>query len=270
VSNDDSVPSRFIEQKTKLDNLVHYMTEQFWTHPGIIHYLNKHVNDLYNIPDSMEYLKLIKKIYRLHKFTKFDLLTMYPKFKQDIVKEIEEREGYDEGNARGKEVILRRKFGLVEIPELYKRPTATKAAIKQASTNEDKELIRNMVEQDKEKKMLKTTEIRSKFLPKITQELIEERGLIIFDISLLKKTNRVLFTFIDKDNNKYYRIEDFFAKIYISNENCVINNDYIEELIPDKFTEYILTDIQNYTRLKYMLNGSYARILNGGNHGSNH
>ena len=58
-------------------------------------------------------------------------------------------------------------------------------------------------------------------------------------------------------------MKPFMAKIFLSNEDCVINNDYIEELTPSKFSGFILKDVKLYMKLKYMLNDSYKRIING-------
>jgi hypothetical protein len=258
---EDKLPDHFIEQKTKLNSLVPYITEQLWTKPNLIKYLNKHINDLFNIKDPIEQLLFLKKLFRIRKITKWDLYQKRPNFKPDLIKMIEEKEGYDEGNARAKEVILKRKFGLLEAQGAYKKQTATKAAIKQTSTKEEKEFIKDLLEQ---KKMEETkSNKQDHYIDSLSQEIIDEQELILFDVSLLKKRNQVLFIFIDKNNHKKYHLMPFMAKIYISKQDGVINNDYIEELDPNKFLGYIIRDIKLYTRLKYILNTSYKRIING-------
>jgi hypothetical protein len=265
LGQEDKLPEHFIEQKSKLGSLVPYITEQLWTNINLVHYLNKHTNDLFNIPDPIEQLLFLKKLFKIRGINKWSLYQKRPDFKPDLIKAIEEKEGYDEGNARGKALILKRKFGLLETQGAYKKQTATKAAVKQATTQEDKKFIKDLLEQ---KKIQEETNIpkvdEGIYIKKLTQEFIDENELVLFDVSLLKKRNQVLFIFIDKNNHKKYYLMPFMAKIYISKVDGVIHNDYIEKLDPDKFNGYVLTDIRNYTRLKYMLNDSYKRIINGG------
>lgn len=259
---DKELPEVFVMNKTKLNNIVPYIHEQLWINPKLTSYLNTHINDLHNIPDPIEQLILLKKIFRLNRITKWDLWSFFPERKPDLVKEIEEVEGYDENDARAKAMLIK-KFNIPMTK--YIKPVVTKTSVKKDT--EAKKRVQEVLDQENKKKEIQEREkmkesSKTRYLPKVTQELVDEMGLILFDISLLKKTNRVLFTFIDKANKKYYRIEPFMAKIYISCEDGVVNNDYIEELNSEKFTEYIINDIQNYTRLKYMLNDSYSRILN--------
>jgi len=264
LGQDDKIPERFIDQKTKLNSLVPYITEQLWTNMNLVCYLNKYTNDLFNIPDPIEQLRFLKKLFKIRGIVKWDLFQKMPTFKPDIIKEIMEKEDYDEGNARGKEIMLRLKFGDSASQESYKRQKATKTAVKQATTQEDKKIIKNILEQEEIKKKKEISKInKTIYLDNLTQEIIDEQELVLFDISLLKKRNQVLFIFIDKNNHKKYFLMPFAAKIYISKQDGVIHNDYIEAFNPDKFDTYLLSDIKNYTRLKYMLNDSYKRIVNG-------
>jgi len=262
IGPDDQIPERFLEQKNKLNSLVPYITEQLWLNPNLVNYLNKFTNDLFSIPDPIEHLYFLKKLFKIRGITKWDLYQKMPTFKPDIIKEIMEKEDYDEGNARGKEIILRRKFGAIASQESYKRQKATKAAVRQATTQEDKKFIKAILEQEDSKKK-KEIPKNGIYLREITQKIIDEQELILFDISLLKKRNQILFIFIDKNNHKKYYLQPFSAKIFISKQDGVINNDYIEEITDEKFNGYIINNIQNYTRLKYMLNDSYKRIVNG-------
>jgi len=264
LGQDDKIPVRFIEQKSKLGSLVPYIVEQLWTNMNLVQYLNKHVNDLFNIPDPIGQLLFLKKLFKIRNINKWSLYQKRPDFKSDIIKAIEEKEGYDEGNARGKALMLKHKFGLLETQGAYKKQTTTKAAIKQATTQEDKKFIKDLLEQQKTQEEASIPKVNDDiYIKKLTQKFIDENELVLFDVSLLKKRNQVLFIFIDKNNHKKYYLMPFMAKIYISKVDGVIHNDYIEKLDPNKFNGYVLTDIRNYTRLKYMLNDSYKRIVNG-------
>jgi hypothetical protein len=261
VGPETEIPANFIEQKTKLNSIVPYITEQLWLKPSLIKYLNKYTNDLFNIPNPIDQLVFLKKIFQIRKISKWDLYQKRPDFKPDLIKMIQEKENYDEGNANSKAVMLKRKFGLLEAQRIYQKQKATKAAIRQASTDEDKKMVKTLLEQ----KTKSETEVndRGHYLKSLSQDIIDEQELVLFDISLLKKRNQVLFIFIDKNNHKKYYLDDFVANIYISKQDGVINNDYIEDLDPNKFLGYIIKDIKIYTRLKYMLNDSYRRIVNG-------
>jgi len=259
----DSEPPDYFNSNS-LSGVVPYLTEQLWTHPKLVWYLNKHTNDLFKIPDALEQLKLIKKIIRINKITKYDLWTFIPERKKDIVQEIIDREEYDDGNARAKELMLKNNIGKQETQQLFQRQKVTRAALKQATTEDDKSLVIEAIQRkikEEDKVLSKRASVKNTLLD-INQKVIEEQELVLFDVSLLKKTNRILFTFIDKNNQKVYYTEPFVATIYISTREGVINNDYIEEL-NDDFNQYKIKDIGIYTRLKFMLNDNYKRTLNG-------
>jgi hypothetical protein len=260
---EDQLPEHFIEQKSKLGSLVPYIVEQLWTNINLVHYLNKHTNDLFNIPDPIEQLIFLKKLFKIRNINKWLLYQKRPEFKLDLVNAIIDKENYDEGNASSKAIMLKRKFGVLEAEGIYKKQKATKAAVRQASTDEDKKMVKALMEQKAIDEAKPNKDTQSHYLQNLSQEIIEENELVLFDVSLLKKRNQVLFIFIDKNNHKKYYLMPFMAKIYISKVDGVIHNDYIEDLNPDKFNGYVLTDIRNYTRLKYMLNDSYKRIVNG-------
>jgi len=265
LSGPDAIPENFIQNKTKLNSMVPYLTEQLWNKPQVAYYLNKHLNDLYNIPDPLDALILLKKVFKAQKITKEDLYQRMPEFQPEFIKAIEEGENYDENNAKARKTMLFKNFSQAEIKGLYFKPKPTKASVKQASTESTKKIIEQAIESKMLKEVANIPKSKeSVFIDpdKMTQEYIDQEELILFDISLLKKTNRVLFIFIDKNNHKKYMVKPFIAKIYVSNQDGVINNDYIEELNPDKFSGYIITDIKLYTKLKYILGHSYKRIIN--------
>ncbi len=265
-SNQEELPETFRHNKTQLDKIVPYLTEQFWAMPDLVSYLNKHLNDLYKIPDSKETLKLLKKIVKTRKLTKRSCWVFIPTREKNLIKEIKERDLLDSGNARAK-IMLIKKLNLDSVSGSYfkvaptkknstalgLKDTKTKTIVKEALLNDIKikERVKN-VEQSND----------SRFLKKLDQSVIDSLELILFDVSLLKKTNRVLFTFIDKNNAKKYFLTPFRADIYLSTKNGVVNNDYIEDKNED-FKHYIINDIKLYSKLKFTLNASYKRILNG-------
>lgn len=257
------VPENFIIGRTKLNSMVPYLIEQFWNNPELTAYLNKHSNDLYNIPDPIEYLKLLKKLIQLRGVSKYSLYSKMPiRNSIDIVKELQERELLDEGNAMSKALMLSK---LHQTSQVQRRQTATKAAIKQTSTAADKALITTAIEikESNELKAIKGHQDKP-MLAELNQDIIDQEGLVLFDISVLKKTNRVLMVFIDKNNTKRYYTEPFYAEIYKSNLDGVRNNDYIVDIDENIHQQYIIRNVALYNKLKFMLNKSYGRIINGG------
>jgi hypothetical protein len=201
-------------------------------------------------------LIFLKKIFKWNNITKSELYSFIPNRRPDLIKEIEERDLYDENNARAKAMLMQN-FKIETDRYIKKTPT-------KKNLNND-HIITEIIQEvlDKEQKKIIHTLSKSNFLNQLTQDIIDKMGLVIFDVNLLKKTNRVLFTFIDKENKKWYYAEQFAAEIYISKKEGIINNDYIEEITSEYFDKYIVSDIQSYTRIKYMLNDSYRRVLNG-------
>jgi hypothetical protein len=255
TSNEADLPQEFIEEKTKLNSIVPYIVEQLWYNLKIASYLNKHTNNLFSIPDPIEHLKLLKKIFKIHGIKRWNLWTYFPKREEDFIKKIEEQELYDEGNALARYIMIQKSNS--NVLNKYQKKIPKKKDIK--ATSNVKELVKTVLEKE-------SVEI-PKGLPQIenlTQELIDELGLVLFNTYVLKKSNRVLTIFIDKENKKWFHLQPFQAKIYVSGIKSIIQNDYIETKDSDKFIEYIIPDVQLYTKLKFLLNSSYERVLNGG------
>lgn len=256
LAPDVDIPERFQMQKTKLVNIVPYLTEQLWLKPHLTWYLNKHANDLHKIPDPLEYLALLKKLFKMHRLTKWDLFQTRFEFKPKLIEAIEAKDGYDSNDATSKAMMMQR----LNIPfDKYIKPAATKASVKANSDPKVNEMIKEALDNKNKAPVNTDTGV---YITELSQQIIDEEELILFDISLLKRTNQILFIFIDKKNHKKYHLKPFMAKIYISKEDGVINNDYIEKLDPDKFMGYVINDVKLYTKLKYMLSHSYKRIIN--------
>jgi len=234
------------------------MTEMFWKRPEIIKYLNKHTNDLFNIPDPIEQLLLIKKMINLHGISQLDLYSSGVFSQKCSVTSALENKGLSENDARGKAIMMKR-LGIHAEDIINKK--ATKASVRKNSSEDIKEVVKKAIEDNQTCSYKSDTSV---YLSDLTQDIIDEQELILFDISLLKRQNKVLFVFIDKNNHKKYWLVPFRARIYVSQSRGVIHNDYIENLTDTGFQEYIITDIKSYTRLKYMLGNSYKGLVNCG------
>jgi len=252
----NEIPENFIENSSGLNSIVPYIVEQLWVHPRLVAYLNS-TNDLYNIPDSIEMLVLLKKLFINFNITKRNLWQFIPTRERDIVQAIQDYDGLDEGNARAKVFLLKKLDKLGSIDKYFK-PSPVKANLQ--LNKEDKLLIKETLERTKEKELKLIS--NNVYLPNLSQASIDEFGLVLFDIQLLKKTNQVLFIFIDGEYNKKYYLEPFRAEIYISTKDGVINNDYIENKTDD-FLEYVINDNSIYSKLKFLLASNYKKVING-------
>jgi len=263
LSSDSELPERFKEHRIKLNQVVPYVAEQLWYIPKLTSYINKHFNNLYNIPDSLESLVVLKKLFINYGITKRDL-RQSPFIKQPrLIEAIESENGYDEGNARSKSIMIQ----MLDKEFVVKKATVTKAIVKKESRADIKELASELlktkhIKEKEELEKLKEPSSSGHYLLELNQDIIDKEELILFDISLLEKTNRVLFIFIDKHNHKKYWVEPFHAKIFVSKEPGVINNDYIEDIRPEKFTGYIINDFKLYNKLKYILGSNYKKVIN--------
>ncbi len=255
------LPEKFKMNPIKLNGIVPYLTEQFWTMPDLTSYLNKHVNDLYKIPDPLENLKLLKKIIQERQISRTQVWNFMPNRQPNLLKELQERDNLDTGDALSKRMLMKR----LNIDTSYYFKVAPTKANTDLNNNVSKVIVKEAIVRTKAKEIRIKEDARAsdtRFLTKLNQEVIDDLQLILFDVSLLKKTNRVLFTFIDSGNLKRYFMAPFMAEIYLSKKDGVINNDYIETLNEEDYIKYVIKDVKLYNKLKFMLNNSYKKILN--------
>ena len=90
------------------------------------------------------------------------------------------------------------------------------------------------------------------YLTELTQEIIDREKLTIFDVRKINNTE-ILFIFIDKDNKKVYYNEPLRQYFYLSNHFGIINNDYIEDYDPAKFSTYFVSNYSHLQKIKNSL-----------------
>ena len=264
--SNQEMPEKFKMNPNALNGIVPYITEQFWVIPQLTSYLNKHINDLHVIPDPIETLMLLKKIIINRRLTKTKCWNFRIDFagsqrQAKLLQELQDRDQLDDGNSRAKRMLMS-KLGIDSSQYFKVAPTKKNIDL---NNNVSKIIIKDAIANKRHQDKIKKEEARvndSRFLKDLNQGIIDDLELIIFDVSLLKKVNKILFTFIDRDNLKRYYMVPFAAEVYLSKKNGVINNDYIEDLNDEDFTKYLIKDFKLYNRLKYMLNKSYSRTLN--------
>lgn len=103
-----------------------------------------------------------------------------------------------------------------------------------------------------------------RFIQELTQEIIDSRELTLFNTCTVKSLNGVLFTFIDKHNQKVYYLKPFEFEFYCSRHPNVLMNDYIVPLSLDSHTKYKIINYKDLKSLKYSLNNAYDKYVRSG------
>lgn len=251
-----SIPEHFITLKSKLNSIVPYLPEQFWHKPELVILLNDYFNNLHDIPDPIDALLSLQKIIGYRNFTKYDSWKFFPKYSQDVIQKIIDADSLDENNARSRLMMIQ-KVG-AELPI----ENNTKLDLKTEDRHEAiKEAL--VIEKEKEIQKYKDRMTNSKrYLKKLTQEVVDELELTLFNVKILKKQNKVLVTFIDKNNCKRYYLEPYVASFYVSKKQRIIDNDYIVSPDENQYIKYTVTDWSLLNKLKFALNHSYKRTMN--------
>ena len=98
----------------------------------------------------------------------------------------------------------------------------------------------------------------------IDQDIINQYELTIYDVMALENTNKILFIFIDKDNNKRMYLEDFYYEFYISKNTSIIKNDYIVDYDKNTHIKYSFMDMDVLKKFNFAANSNYKSFMQGG------
>jgi len=245
--------------------VITYLFERFYTLPLISNHLNKFLNRKEENIKSFhprQILDFYKKIIQDNKIEPYMLFKYFPeRSESNIISKIAEIKNWSIKEAKAwyynrlkknpteLEAILN--SGQVNLSNEEK--DLINVAIKEMAKEEQKELENSSSNLATEKEQNKNN---SNYLPEISQEIIEEQSLSLFDIKLLKKSNKILYIFIDKNHQKKYFIEPLKIEFYIHKRSGVLNNDFIEEK-NDSFIKYFCTDYRLFNKLKYMIDMNY-------------
>jgi len=253
--------------KSEINQISKYIIEIFCYNPKWLAYLNKHLNHLYLNNDPIEVFILIKNIIQINRIPKESLLVGYvTRNKRELfVKVVQELNP----EMCTKDAIalwdLNRKYVLASDEYKYKsnedRLEDYLYPGRRQSKEEEDELNKRISEL-KQQAQAEKFKNDDRFLKEITQEIIDDLELTIFDISVLEDVNQILFTFIDKDNNKKFYIEDLYYEFYISNKDSIIENDYIVNK-ENCHKMYCLSSYDNIRNLNYAINSTYSKFMKG-------
>jgi len=266
ATNASDFPDNLRIFKSELEQISRYIIELFQYRPKHLTYLNSLLNHLYVSFNPIEILTFVKdyilwnRIPREHLFIKFLKQSKREKF-ISVAQSLDPLKSRDDVIAYWD---LNRKL-VFDIPYIsneerldrYLYPN--KIRLNNYQSKELDEQIDNILSKDS----LNRIKNNSGFLGEISQEIIDDLELTIFNVTVLEQQNQYLFIFIDKYNNKRYYLEDFYYEFYLSKDYDILDNDYIEPLSP-KHVKYSLTKCDHLKQLNYNINSNYKHFMKEG------
>lgn len=254
----EEIPKLFLYYKKEIKSITWYLSNSFLNNLTFIRLLNKHINSFY-INDEFQIIKTYKLLINQQRLTSRDIShNFYQKnIRSKFVTRLLELNIMDEGDAKSLYKLVEVNLIQADLEKVIagtygekinsNEDTLDKEALTKALVNIDEKL-------DEEK-------FKDKILKTLTQEVIDELELTIFDVKTLKKKNMVLYIFIDKNNNKRFYFEPFEYSFYISNNFSVLENDYIVDMDEKKHIKYTITDYNLATKFKIILNDAYKKHM---------
>ena len=254
------IPEEFIFNKSRLNNIVPYLHEQFWFSPMLVKFFGKYFNDLFDIPDPIESIKSIQSLVKWNpKASRFNSWKFFPQ-RDNKLEEFHK--------LRDCQLIDSKAALIIQEAKNIQRQTLDKKS--NIKSKDRKEIVAKALKvaekenESKERELLKQYKSDDTFLKEINQEIIDELELTLFDIKVLKNSNEILFIFIDTENKKRYYKEQYTFEFYVSKNSSIIYNDYIMSLEENsnQFIKYLVTDQAALTKFKFALNSSYKKEIN--------
>jgi len=259
-------PEHWRPFKTEITSLSRYVPKIFQTNLKAIYMVNKNCNHLYFSNDPFEVIMFYKTIVQQLGLQFYDRYNIYPEFsiRQSFIKEVllidpgwhtkDAIAIYEMNNHNvfhdTKYVSNKDRLGLHKDPKKYKEELI----------NNHREVLESFEERD-----LKIVDVNdTRFLPELTQEVIDEFELVIFNVKSLPNRNQILFIFIDKDDNKRFYVEDFKFTFFVSNVSSIIHNDYIEQFDLNKHVPFMVKSFEILRNLKFAINESHKKFMKKG------
>jgi hypothetical protein len=263
-------PSSWDFFKNDLSYSSNYLINLFINYPRIVREANRLLNSVYENWDYKEILIYFKRVIRENKLRSQDLYTKYDgrtarKEFVDICCDL--NPWWTEADAKAlyalnsDQKILNAESN-VDLVKIFKDPKLANINKKNNAATFEQEAERLdelLIESQKNK--LKNDK---RFIQELTQEVIDSRELTLFNTCTVKSLNGVLFTFIDKHNQKVYYLKPFEFEFYCSRHPNVLMNDYIVPLSLDNHTKYRIINYKDLKSLKYSLNNAYDKYVRSG------
>ena len=147
--------------------------------------------------------------------------------------------------------------------DLIERRNNPNASILKSSSSEEFKKIRARILQIEQEKMELKIKNDPKYLKELSQEIIDQYELTIFNVVDIPDQNKTLYIFIDKDFSKKYFLSEFKFTFYISNKSGVVNNSFIVPFDPKVHGQYEIHDFALLKTLKYAINENHKRFMKG-------
>ena len=263
-------PSMWDFFKSDLQYTVNYLINLFINYPRITREANRLLNSLYTTWDYKEILVYYKNVIQKNQlkpndlYTKFDGKTARKEF-VDICEKI--NPWWTEADAKGLYALnveprVLDSVSNVDLVKIYKDPKLAMLSKKNNSEGFEEEANRldELLIENQKQKMMND----KRFLKVINQEIIDEMELTLFNTCTMKSLNSVLFTFINKQNQKVYYLQPFEFEFYASYHSSILKNDYIVPFNPVDHTKYRLTNYKDLKSLKYSINNAYDKYMISG------
>ena len=235
------------ENEKDLKQIVGYIWNAFIYTPQALKFLNKHLNTYdFNSFQLAEKVRFIHFVIHNTGLAPSWLNTDFqPRI--DRIKDAEMMGNEITVNDKRALWHLANEFGIFEI-----RGAKDVANKPQKLTQQEKQRIQDAVQRAAEQKS------NTVVLKELTQDVIDEMELMLFDISVLEKRNMIQYTFLDKNNLKVVYREPYSMKIKFHPSTNIFEKDYFESF--DNLYEYQFTNIWDYQQFRKVLN---AAFLNG-------
>jgi hypothetical protein len=256
-----------LSSKTAFRTAVTYLFESLMKMPLISMYLDKHLNGKVEglmSHDPYQILEFYKKLIQENSIKAYQLYKFFPnRTYQTSINTLVSKKGYTVREA--KEYYINRKvINPLELDSLLEN--------KATKRSDDFEIINKVIDEGLVKPLkipeliIQSSSIENSivendlFLSKLDSGTIKQLGLTLFDISVLRKSNEFLYTFIDAKNKKRYYKEPFQVEFFINLKTGVLNNNYMED-VSENFQKYIINDIQDLSSLKFLLSKIYKQFM---------
>jgi dephospho-CoA kinase len=252
------IPELFLYYKNEIKGILWYLHNSFLKKIKFIKLLNEHANNLYDYNNELQILQFYKFLIQQQGIQRYDLMQYFPKknYRKEFVQRMDELKLADTGNANSMfELISAGVFGQLSIPTLIEKSFGEKVEANDTTVN--REEILSILKENENDKLLKD----EKVIKELSQEIIDELELTLFNVKTIKNKNLVLYIFIDKNNLKRYYYEPFEYTFFVSINPNIIFNDYLANYDSNLHIAYTFTNFEMVNKFKFLLNDVYKKHM---------
>lgn len=264
-------PEEWTLFKSDIEFISRFIVKIFQTNLKAIYLINKYNNHLYNNYNPIEVLMFYKTLIQqmgLSFYQRYDAFNAQTK-RKDFIKAIQEIDStwhtndcislYNLNNlgilSRDGSPYINNADRLAKYLDPHKQIVNEKT-----KGSEFENLKKIIIENEKINAQLKTANDK-RFIKELSQDIIDELELTIFNVKTLPGRNQVLYIFIDKYNNKRFYISDFLFEFYVSGYTNIIDNDYIMPLDEKVHRKFFIRDMDVLKTLKFAVNDNHKRFM---------